>query len=778
MKEEKKNCFQNRELSWLQFNERVLEEAEDKNVPLCERLSFLSIFQSNLDEFFMVRVGSLRDQMLLSESAKDNKTNMTAQEQIVEILKRCKELGVKKDKIYLELLGLLEKEGVRIINFQSISKKETEYLENYFEKEISPLLSSIVVGKKQPFPFLKNKNIYVAAILNTKNEKEKIAIIPCNTGVFERLIELPSRRGSFVLAEELILHFLPKVFKNYKINAKSLIRITRNADIDAEQIYDEDLDYREHMAEVVKRRRKLSPIRLEYSRELDGATVATLCKYMDLKKEQTFYSHAPIDLSFVSNIRDYLRGKSNLFFEKRVPQSPASINPRKYMIEQIEKKDILLSYPYESMRPFLHLLSQAAVDPDVVSIKMTLYRLAKSSKIVSALIEAVENGKQVDVLVELKARFDEENNIEWSRRLEAAGCHVIYGLDDLKVHSKLCLITLKKQGKIEYITQIGTGNYNEKTAKLYTDLSLMTANPDIGQEASSVFQAIALGEVVDNVEHLMVAPKCLQNKVLDLITRETEKAKKGEDAYIGIKMNSLTDKKIMNQLIKASRAGVKIDLIVRGICCLRSKIPGYTDNIRIISIVGRYLEHSRIYIFGKGTEEKMYLSSADLMTRNTVRRLEVAVPIYDTTIKNRIRTMFQTMLKDNIKAREQMPDGKYVKVKREGETLNVQEFLFEQAYEMAGNPLKKESIDTEEIIEDQEMAEVTEKPWEESAEVPEEAEETKENKRKPGRPKKIETEKKSNRPKKTETKRKPGRPRKTKIETVEKSQTEEEVKEV
>ncbi len=769
MKEEKKNCFQNRELSWLQFNERVLEEAADKNVPLCERLSFLSIFQSNLDEFFMVRVGSLRDQMLLSETAKDNKTNMTAQEQITEILKRCKELGVKKDKIYLELLGLLEKEGVRIINFQSISKKETEYLENYFEKEISPLLSSIVVGKKQPFPFLKNKNIYVAAILNTKNEKEKIAIIPCNTGVFERLIALPSRRGSFVLAEELILHFLPKVFKNYKINAKSLIRVTRNADIDAEQIYDEDLDYREHMAEVVKRRTKLSPIRLEYSRELDGATVATLCKYMGLKKEQTFYSHAPIDLSFVSNIRDYLRGNGDLFFQKRVPQSPASINPKKAIIEQIEKKDILLSYPYESMRPFLHLLSQAAIDPNVVSIKMTLYRLAKSSKIVSALIEAVENGKQVDVLVELKARFDEENNIEWSRRLEAAGCHVIYGLDDLKVHSKLCLITLKKQGKIEYITQIGTGNYNEKTAQLYTDLSLMTANPDIGQEASSVFQAIALGEVVDNVEHLMVAPKCLQNKVLDLIERETEKAKNGQEAYIGIKMNSLTDKKIMNQLIKASRAGVKIDLIVRGICCLRSKIPGYTDNIRVISIVGRYLEHSRIYIFGKGKEEKMYLSSADLMTRNTVRRLEVAVPIYDNAIKNRIRTMFQTMLNDNVKAREQMPDGKYVKVKREGEACNVQEFLFEQAYEMAGNPLKKEQQE-EEVVEDQEMAEVTEKPWEESSEVPEETEEPK---RTTSRAKK--TEPKSSKPKKTEPKRKPGRPRKTKIE--EKKPLEEEKKE-
>ena len=512
---------------------------------------------------------------------------------------------------------------------------------------------------------------------------------------------------------------------------------TRNADIDAEQIYDEDLDYREHMAEVVKRRRKLSPVRLEHTRELDGTTVAKLCEYMKLKKEQTFYSHAPIDLSFVSNIRDYLRSKSHLFFEKRVPQASASINDRKNIIEQIEKKDILLCYPYESMRPFLHLLAQAAIDPNVVSIKMTLYRLAKSSKIVSALIEAVENGKQVDVLVELKARFDEENNIEWSRRLEEAGCHVIYGLDDLKVHSKLCLITMKKEGKIEYITQIGTGNYNENTAKLYTDLSLMTADPDIGQEASQVFQAIALGQVVDSVDHLMVAPKCLQNKVLDLIERETEKARNGQKAYIGIKINSLTDKKIMNQLIKASRAGVEIDMIVRGICCLRSKMPDYTENIRIVSIVGRYLEHSRIYIFGKGKDEKMYISSADLMTRNTVRRLEVAAPIYDVEIKNRIRAMFNTMLNDNVKAREQMPDGKYKKVKkalRLSDMLNSQEYFYQQAYDRAGNGIVEKEVEqyddsineleeTEEFVqEDKEMAEVTEKSWEQGIEVTEEIE--------------------------------------------------------
>lgn len=699
MKDEKRICFENRELSWLQFNERVLEEAADNAVPLCERLSFLSIFQSNLDEFFMVRVGSLHDQMLVSKEERDNKTNMTAQEQIAAILKRTKELEIKKDQIYFKILDLLEKEGVHIINFQSLSKKEGEYLEHYFEKEIAPLLSSIVVGKKQPFPFSKNKEIYAVAVLSTKNEKEKIGIVPCTQGVFERLIKIPSREGNFMLAEELILHFLPKVFKNYKINAKSLIRITRNADIDTEQMYDEDLDYREHMEKVIKKRKKLSPVRLEYTRELDGITVGKLCAYMKLKKEQTFYSHAPIDLSFVSDIRDYLRKNENLFFERRVPQPSTSIDSKKKMIEQIEQKDILLSYPYESMKPFLVLLHQAALDPDVVSIKMTLYRLAKESKIVNALIEAAENGKQVDVLVELKARFDEENNIEWSRRLEEAGCHVIYGLDDYKVHSKLCLITMRKKGKIEYITQIGTGNYNENTAKLYTDLSLMTANTEIGQEASAIFQAIALGEVVEEVQHLLVAPKCLQNKILDLMKEEIEKANKGEEAYIGIKINSLTDKKIIEQLIKASCAGVKIEMIVRGICCLRSKIPGYTENIRIISIVGRYLEHSRIFIFGKGEQEKIYISSADLMTRNTIRRVEVAAPVYDTEIKNRIRQMFQTMLHDNVKAREQMEDGSYQKVKTKEKILNSQEFFYEQAYQKAGNPIiKKIENETEKEV--------------------------------------------------------------------------------
>lgn len=679
-------CYQNRELSWLKFNERVLEEAEDKKIPLCERLSFLSIFQSNLDEFFMVRIGSLHDMMLLKKEERENKTNMTAKEQISALLERIHVLSERKDRAYEDLMKEIAEQGVSLIDFKSLSEEETKYLEKYFVSEIQPLLSTIIVGKKQPFPFLKNKDIYAVAVLETKSDKEKLAVIPCNSGVFERLIAIPSRPGSFMLAEDLILHFLPKVFKKYRIPAKSLIRVTRNADIDADSIYDEDLNYREHMAEVVKLRRKLCPVRLEMSRELNGKIVSRLCEVLGLRHEQVFLTGAPMDLSFLFRIQDELRRKPELFFEKRVPQKSAMVNYEESIITQILKKDILLSYPYESIRPFLLMLHEAALDPKVVSIKMTLYRLAKDSKVVEALVEAAENGKQVDVLVELKARFDEENNIEWSRRLEDAGCHVIYGLDGLKVHSKLCLITRREAGSIEYITQIGTGNYNEKTSRLYTDLSLMTANPEIGKEAAEVFQALSMGEVVEHTEHLLVAPRCLQNRVLDMMDEEITEAKEGRSAYIGIKINSLTDKRIIDKLIEASEAGVKVEMVIRGINCIRTGLPGKTDNIRVISIVGRYLEHSRIYIFGQGEREKIYLASADFMTRNTLRRVEVAAPVYDPKIKDRLREMFRIMLKDNVKARVQNPDGIYRKAeKAEGEAcLNSQEFFFEEAYRAAG----------------------------------------------------------------------------------------------
>ncbi|MCI5624142.1 polyphosphate kinase 1, partial [Anaerostipes sp.] len=647
-----------------------------------ERLTFASIYQSNLDEFFMVRVGSLIDQMLIDKDMKENKTKMTPMEQLQAILPRVRKLNRRKDMVYEEIMDQLEEHGIKLVNFQKITKKESEYLREYFNAEIAPLISPTIIGKRQPFPFLKNKEIYAVAVLETKSGKEKLAIIPCGNGVFQRLVKLPNS-DEYILSEEMILHYVPRVFKGYHVKAKALIRITRNADIDADAMYDEDLDYRDFMVELIKKRKKLAPVRLELSKEMDGEIINTLCEYLDLDPDYVFQNRTPLDLSFVFVIQDILRKESSLFFEKRVPQKSVQFNDDEPIMDQIAQKDKLLSYPYESMKPFLKLLQEAANDKDVVSIKMTLYRVAKQSKIVETLIEAAENGKEVTILVELKARFDEENNIVWSRRLENAGCRVIYGLDGYKVHSKLCLITRKTEGHVGYITQIGTGNYNEKTSRLYTDLSLMTANVDIALEAADVFQSLSMGETVDSTNHLMVAPNCLQNKVLHLIDEEIAHAQAGEKAYIGLKMNSLTDKKIMEKLIEASCAGVKIDMIVRGICCLIPGVKGKTENIKVTSIVGRFLEHSRIYIFGVQGREKIYIASADFMTRNTLRRVEVAAPIYDNDIKMQLNEMFITMLSDNQKAREEDSEGNYKICENQDTPLNSQEFFYEQAYKNA-----------------------------------------------------------------------------------------------
>lgn len=669
----------NRELSWLKFNERVLEEVENKKVPLCERLTFASIYQSNLDEFFRVRVGSLVDQMLLGGKIRDNKTKMTAKEQIEAVLHQVMKLNRRKDAVYDAIMGQLEDYGIRLVDFRKISKKESEYLEKYFLNEIAPVISPTIVGKRQPFPFLKNNEIYAVVVLQTKSGKEKLGIIPCSNTGFKRLVELPTA-GTYMLAEELILHYIPEVFERYNIKAKSLIRVTRNADIDADALYDEDLDYRDFMAELIKRRKKLAPVRLELTREMDGEIVDVLCDYLELDSDYVFQVQAPLDLSFVFEIQDTLRKTPELFYEKRVPQKSSQFRDGEPVFPQIREKDKLLSYPYESMKPFLNFLREAANDKEVISIKMTLYRVAKHSKIVEYLIDAAENGKEVLVLVELKARFDEENNIEWSRRLEDAGCRVIYGLDGYKVHSKLCLVTKKSEGQVEYYTQIGTGNYNEKTARLYTDLSLMTANVEIGLEAAKVFQALSMEETVDNVQHLLVAPRCLQNKVLSMIDEEIACAKEGKEAYIGLKMNSLTDKKIIDKLIEASQAGVKIDMVIRGICCLIPGVKGKTENIQVRSIVGRFLEHSRIYIFGTQEREKVYIASADFMTRNTLRRVEVATPIYDKDLKMQLEEMFITMLSDNQKARQEDSRGNYEIAEAQETPLNSQEFFYEQAY--------------------------------------------------------------------------------------------------
>ena len=671
--------YMNRELSWLKFNERVLEEAENKKVPLCERLTFASIYQSNLDEFFRVRVGSLVDQMLLGGKIRDNKTKMTAKEQIQAVLHQVTKLNRRKDAVYDTIMGQLEDYGIRLVDFRKISKKESEYLEKYFLNEIAPVISPTIVGKRQPFPFLKNNEIYAVVVLQTKSGKEKLGIIPCSNTGFKRLVELPTA-GTYMLAEELILHYIPEVFERYNIKAKSLIRVTRNADIDADALYDEDLDYRDFMAELIKRRKKLAPVRLELTREMDGEIVDVLCDYLELDSDYVFQVQAPLDLSFVFEIQDTLRKTPELFYEKRVPQKSSQFRDGEPVFPQIREKDKLLSYPYESMKPFLNFLREAANDKEVISIKMTLYRVAKHSKIVEYLIDAAENGKEVLVLVELKARFDEENNIEWSRRLEDAGCRVIYGLDGYKVHSKLCLVTKKSEGQVEYYTQIGTGNYNEKTARLYTDLSFMTANVEIGLEAAKVFQALSMEETVDNVQHLLVAPRCLQNKVLSMIDEEIACAKEGKEAYIGLKMNSLTDKKIIDKLIEASQAGVKIDMVIRGICCLIPGVKGKTENIQVRSIVGRFLEHSRIYIFGTQEREKVYIASADFMTRNTLRRVEVAAPVYDKDLKMQLEEMFITMLSDNQKARQEDSRGNYEIAEAQENPLNSQEFFYEQAY--------------------------------------------------------------------------------------------------
>jgi len=685
MKKTEEMYLMNRELSWLKFNDRVLDESGNARVPLAERLTFASIYQSNLDEFYMVRVGTLMDQMEASEEVRENKTNMTSEEQVKAIVKETRELDLKKARIYEQLMGELEPKGIRIVNFNKLSYEEGKLLEAYFDTEIAPYLSANIISKQQPFPFLKNKEIYAAARLASKSGKTKTAIIPCSNNVFRRLIDIPTRPGNFMLSEELILHFFPKMFRNYTVKEKTLIRVTRNADIDTETIYDEDLDYRDAMENLIRQRKRMKPVRMELSREISKKMIQSLCKAIQVDKTHVFLSDVPLDLSFVFGIQNYLRSKENeeLFYQRRSPRMSPALDIKKSLIAQIEKQDVLLSYPFENIKSFINLLYEAAKDDTVVSIKMTLYRLANKSQIIDALIEAAENGKEVVVLVELRARFDEESNIEYSRKLEEAGCRVIYGLNGYKVHSKLCLISRKTEKGVSYITQIGTGNYNEKTASLYTDLSLITANHEIGKEAAGVFAALLKGEFMEETKYLLVAPKCLQNKILAMIDEEIERVHQGEAGYIGIKINSLTDKTIIDKLVEASRAGVKIEMIVRGICCLIPGVKGYTENIKVISIVGRFLEHSRIYRFGTKEREKVYIGSADFMTRNTIRRVEVAVPILNQQVRDHLDHMFEMMMSDDEKGKELTSKGFYVSRNLSKIKMDSQELFYAMAYSQA-----------------------------------------------------------------------------------------------
>lgn len=675
-----KTGFDNREISWLKFNQRVLGEAEKETVPLCERLFFLSVFERNQDEFFMVRVGALFDQMERLKEVKENKTGLTAAQQIKEIAACVRRLTEKRDRLYRRLMEEAGRQGVNLTGFAGLRGVEEQALCDYFRKEVQPVLSAQIIARKQPFPFLNGGELYAAVSLETREGEEKLGLIPCNSRFFGRLIAVPGRQGQYALAEDLILHFAPLIFENYRVKRRAILRITRNADIDWQEIGAGEKDYRDAVKELICRRVRRRPVRIEITGSLPVSVLWQLCRCLGMDKNSLFCSHSPLDLSFVQEIRGLFREKKNLFYKRFVPCQAREESP---MWEQICRAERILFYPYESMQPFLLLLWQAASDPDVISIKMTLYRLAKESRIAEILARAAENGKEVLLVLELGARFDEENNIAWSKRLEEAGCRILYGLEGHKVHGKLCLITARKAGKIVHVTQIGTGNYNEKTAGQYTDLSYFTADSEIGADASRLFCTLSLGQMPYGCGRLLVSPCGLRESICIEIQRQTEAARAGKAAYIGMKMNALTDRRIIEELMKASSAGVFVELIVRGSCCIVAGIEGRTRRIRVISIVGRFLEHSRLYLFGLGSAQKIFLGSADMMARSTKRRVEILIPVQDERCRERLRQMFAILTADNQNSYTQQPDGSYCRrAPQKGEkAFDAQEYFCRMAQE-------------------------------------------------------------------------------------------------
>ena len=675
-----KPYYMNRELSWIQFNQRVLEEAEDSSVPLLEQLSFSAIYQSNLDEFVQVRIGTMLDRMQAetSQHKKDSRSGMTPKKQLKAMLKEIHELLARKDTAYYNTMAKLREYGIMHIAFSDASPEEKIFLEQYFKREVKMLLSPIVLNKRQPFPFLKNKAIYVAVHLASKSGI-KMGIIPA--GGSDRIIRL-GKSGRFILLEDLILHFAPQIFKNDKVIDSAVIRVTRSGSINFESsAQDEDSDFRDTMKDLIRKRDKQEAVRLQMNSALDEEAEKYLLKKLNLSPKQLFLEQTPLDLSFVYQLGEF-NSAPELRFAPQKPQNRTDISPKISMMTQIAKRDILLSYPYESISPFLRLLDESAIDPDVSSIKITLYRLASDSRVIASLCQAAENGKDVLVLVELRARFDEENNIRWAERLIDAGCTVIYGPHNMKVHSKLLLITRKTENGLENFVQIGTGNYNEKTSRIYTDLSRMTANPEIAEDAHHVFDVLSTDTLVRETKQLLVAPLGLKPHILAMIDEEIQQARSGKEAYFAAKVNSISDKQIMDKLAEASQAGVKIELVVRGICCLKPNVAGYTDNIRIISIVGRYLEHSRIYIAGTENRRKVYISSADFMTRNTVHRVEVAVPLLNKKLREQAVRLVKLCLADNVKARIGQPDGTFQHCPpvMGDDAVNAQEIQFQNAF--------------------------------------------------------------------------------------------------
>lgn len=677
----KKGFTQNRELSWLKFNERVLCEAMDETVPLLERLKFISIFTSNLDEFFMIRVGSLFDMMHVNEESIDSKSGMTPEEQLKKIFEAVRPLYQKKEQIFQEVEALLREQGIYHLEYHELEQNERKSVKKYFKTSIAPILSPQIIDTHHPFPHLANKVIHIGVILRHKG-KEVFGVIPVPASLPD-IFQLPGSAVRYIRIENMIAEYTDNIFAPYTVREQVIFAVTRNADVNPDdEVFADEPDFRKRMKKVLVQRRRLAPVRLELSNPVSEMFSAYLTEKLHISPSQIYVTSAPLKMEYAYSLPGKLSNslQKTLSYPDFTPVWPGTVRSDESILRQVEKKDILLSYPFESMEPFLKMIKEAANDPMVISIKITIYRLASNAKLVEYLCEAAENGKNVTVLIELRARFDEQNNIDWSERLEEAGCTILYGFEFYKVHSKICLITKKGRNGIQYITQIGTGNYNEKTAKLYTDLSLLTANRQIAHDAVEFFKNMAIANLEGSYQHLLVAPVSLKSSVIEQIGQEM---KKGSDGYIFIKINSLTDADIIDKLSQASCAGVHIDMIIRGICCILPGIPGKTENIHIYSIVGRYLEHSRIYCFGRDEEERMYISSADFMTRNTERRAEVACPIYDAKIREKIHKIMEAEMYDTVKRRELMADGNYVVKEKNQAPVDSQKFLMEMAYKQA-----------------------------------------------------------------------------------------------
>ena len=674
---------QNRELSWLQFNARVLAEAEDENVPLLERFKFLAIFTSNLDEFFMIRVGSLRDMAAVDKEHTDSKSGLTAKEQLHLIYKAVELLYARRDAAFSDVDSKLSAIGLRRLTMDSLAPDEQKYIKRYFKDIIAPVLSPQIVDAHHPFPHLEGKVLHIAALLSHK-KTERLGLLPVPASL-PPVVFLPETPSRYILTEDILLSYADHVFEMYDVLEKTVLCVTRNADIqvDDETFGVEGGDFRKKMEKLLRQRRRMAVVRVEINRPISDHFKEHFRSRFEVSDAQIFLSRtAPLKLGYAFSLGEHLPEKKRAFLSDApfTPQQPAMLSAGQSLLKAALQRDILLSYPYESMEPFLQMIREAANDPAVLAIRITIYRLASKAKLVEYLCAAAENGKDVTALIELRARFDEQNNIDWSERMEEAGCKIIYGFEDYKVHSKICLITRRERGAVRHITQVGTGNYNEKTAKQYTDVSLITADERIGQDAGAFFNNMALGNLSGHYSRLFVAPTSLKNNILALMD---EQIAKGKDGYILLKFNSLTDIDVIAKLQEASCAGVTVEMIVRGICCLLPGVPGHTENITVTSIVGRFLEHSRIYVFGRGDEEKMYISSADLMTRNTERRVEIACPIDDPAVRTRLHDILYAMQHDTVKARVLQPDGTYCKKPAVQDPICAQDLLMQQAIENA-----------------------------------------------------------------------------------------------